>query len=182
MKRKNYSQLNYEQELARKERAEKKAAKAEGRSVSPKEPSHGFMRSILLPNLPNRLLNNLWFVLFSLPALFCIGAFLMVGGLIFIPGILLASMLMGAAMASLYHRCYEYTRHIPRLVREPFLAFFRREFRQGAVCGLVLGILWVLLRPEPDRNAASRLLHSCFLMPLSRQLLYHNCHGTGITI
>ena len=103
------------------------------------------MGSVLLPNLPNLLLNNLWFVLFSLPALLCIGAFLMVGGLIFIPAILLCSTLMGAAMASLYHRCYEYTRHIPRLVREPFLSFFRREFGQGAVCGLILGILWVLL-------------------------------------
>lgn len=53
--------------------------------------------------------------------------------------------LVGPAMASLYHRCYEYTRQVPKLVREPFMTFFRREFRQGAACGLVLGILWILL-------------------------------------
>lgn len=145
MKKKNYSQLNYEQELARKERAEKKAAKAGKSELPEKEPPYGFWRCVLLPNIPNLLLNNLWFVLFSLPALFCLGAFLMVGGLIFILGLLLSMALVGPAMASLYHRCYEYTRQVPKLVREPFMTFFRREFRQGAACGLVLGILWILL-------------------------------------
>ena len=38
MKKKNYSQLNYEQELARKERAEKKAAKAGKSELPEKEP------------------------------------------------------------------------------------------------------------------------------------------------
>lgn len=141
MKRKYYGQLKYEQELAKKARAEKEAAKRKKASESPR----GFLGSVLIPNLTNLLLNNLWFVLFSIPALLCIGAFLMLGGLIFILGILLSMLLMGPAMSALYHRCYDYARHVPQFDREPFLAFFRREFRQSASCGLVLGILWTLL-------------------------------------
>lgn len=135
----NYSQMRYEQEEAKKRRRAKE-----------EEPEfHDYRGKLLLgellPNYTDILLNNLLFILCSLPAVVSILLALMTGGTVFVLCFIAASALLGAAMSALYHRCYSYVRYIPKFMRESFFESFRKNFRQGAVCGLILGVLWTLL-------------------------------------
>ena len=134
-----YSQMNHDQEQARKKRSDDNA-QPKYRDVK----GH-LLAGELFPNYPDILLNTLLFILCCLPSMVMVILFLMTGGLIFAAGFVASMILTVPAMAALYHRCFSYIRYTPAFVRKSFFTAFRSCFRQGAPCGLVLGILWVLL-------------------------------------
>lgn len=139
-KRNDYSRLRYEQELAARHRFSREM----GTDGNEPDLSNRFFRGILFPNFTDILLNHLKFLLCSFPALLCFSAFSMLGGTIFLAGALASMISVGPAMASLYHRAYEYTRKISPLARTSFFSFFRSSFRPAACCGIFLGLLWIL--------------------------------------
>lgn len=134
-----YSSLRHEQSLARKEKSQKDDA-PELKEIR----RFRFLRTALLPNLPDLLLNNLCFGLTCLPALLFLELALQTGGLTFLAGTWLSMALLFPGLSALYHRSYDYTRRIASSVRTSFFSFFATNFGPCALTGLFLGFFWTL--------------------------------------
>lgn len=146
--RNHYSRLRFEQELALRERREKREfgslhhLSQEGNLND--RVHFFFLRRILVPNFSDILLHNLFFFLLCFPALAFFEITLLTGSLIFLAVAWGCLMFSGIALCSLYHRAYEYTRRISPFIRSSFWGFSFKNFRPAAAAGLILGLLWIL--------------------------------------